>query len=65
VQLSRRFGFREAADPMPHLAALGIGHLCASPTAEARPGSTHGCDVIDHNRLNPKLRGRSVPHLRL
>ena len=40
---------------MPYLAALGISHVYASPIMQARPGSTHGYDIIDHNRLNPEI----------
>ena len=40
---------------VPYLAALGVSHLYASPLTMARPGSTHGYDVIDFNRLNPEL----------
>ena len=40
---------------VPYLARLGISHLYASPITMARPGSTHGYDVIDFNRLNPEL----------
>src|SRR4029077_7564661 len=36
---------------------LGISHIYASPVMEARPGSTHGYDIVDHNRLNPELGG--------
>ena len=42
---------------MPYLAALGISHLYASPITMARPGSMHGYDVVDFNRLNPELGG--------
>ena len=34
---------------------LGISHLYASPFLKARPGSTHGYDVIDHNAVNPEI----------
>ena len=40
---------------MPYLAALGISHCYASPYLRARPGSTHGYDIIDHNKLNPEI----------
>ena len=40
---------------MPYLAALGVSHVYASPITEARPGSTHGYDIINHNRLNPEI----------
>ena len=40
---------------MPYLDALGIGQLYASPYFRARPGSTHGYDVVDHTRFNPEI----------
>ncbi|MDQ5850152.1 MAG: malto-oligosyltrehalose synthase, partial [Pseudomonadota bacterium] len=32
-----------------------ISHLYASPFLKARPGSSHGYDVIDHNAVNPEI----------
>ena len=32
-----------------------ISHCYASPFLKARPGSTHGYDIIDHAQLNPEL----------
>jgi (1->4)-alpha-D-glucan 1-alpha-D-glucosylmutase len=55
LQFHRGFTFRDATDLVPYLAALGISHIYASPIMEARPGSTHGYDIIDHNRLNPEI----------
>ena len=37
--------------------ALGISHLYASPLLTARPGSTHGYDIVDHHAINPELGG--------
>jgi (1->4)-alpha-D-glucan 1-alpha-D-glucosylmutase len=58
LQLSGSCGFREATGLVPYLAALGVSHVYASPITEARPGSAHGYDIIDHNRLNPELGGK-------
>ena len=55
VQFHKGFTFRDAATIAPYLAELGVTHLYASPYLKAVPGSTHGYDVIDHNRLNPEL----------
>ncbi len=55
VQLGKSFGFDDAAALAPYLAELGISHLYASPYLKARPGSTHGYDITDHNSLNPEL----------
>ena len=55
LQFHKGFGFEDARRIVPYLAALGISHLYASPLTMARPGSTHGYDVVDFNRLNPEL----------
>jgi (1->4)-alpha-D-glucan 1-alpha-D-glucosylmutase len=57
VQLTKDFGFEHAASLVPYLKELGISHLYASPFLKARPGSTHGYDIVDHDRLNPDLGG--------
>lgn len=55
LQFEKSFGFAEAAAILPYLARLGISHVYASPFLKARPGSTHGYDIVDHNALNPEL----------
>jgi (1->4)-alpha-D-glucan 1-alpha-D-glucosylmutase len=55
LQFHRHFTFRDATSLVPYLATLGISHFYASPIMKARPGSTHGYDIIDHNRLNPEI----------
>jgi (1->4)-alpha-D-glucan 1-alpha-D-glucosylmutase len=57
LQLHAGFGFADAQAIVPYLAALGISHLYTSPITKARPGSMHGYDVVDFNRLNPELGG--------
>ena len=57
LQLTKDFGFDDAARLVPYLKQLGITHLYASPFLKARPGSTHGYDIVDHDRLNPELGG--------
>ena len=44
---------------VPYLASLGISHVYASPFLKARPGSTHGYDVIDHDAGQSGDRHRS------
>jgi (1->4)-alpha-D-glucan 1-alpha-D-glucosylmutase len=58
LQFHRGFTFRDATELVPYLSKLGISHIYASPIMEARPGSTHGYDIINHNRLNPELGGK-------
>jgi (1->4)-alpha-D-glucan 1-alpha-D-glucosylmutase len=57
LQLTKDFGFDDAAEIVPYLRALGIGHLYSSPFLRARAGSTHGYDIIDHSQLNPEFGG--------
>ncbi|SDD68254.1 (1-_4)-alpha-D-glucan 1-alpha-D-glucosylmutase [Rhodospira trueperi] len=57
LQLTPDFGFRTATAVVPTLAKLGISHIYLSPILMARPGSTHGYDIIDHGRINPELGG--------
>src|SRR5579885_3303614 len=57
LQFTRDFGFDHAARLAPYLERLGISHLYASPYLKARPGSTHGYDIVDHHALNPELGG--------
>ncbi|GAA3981573.1 malto-oligosyltrehalose synthase [Actinomadura viridis] len=51
------FGFAEAAALAPYLESLGVSHVYLSPILQAAPGSTHGYDVIDHDRLSAELGG--------
>jgi (1->4)-alpha-D-glucan 1-alpha-D-glucosylmutase len=55
LQFHREFTFGDARALVPYLAALGVSHIYASPITEARPGSTHGYDIVNHNRLNPEI----------
>src|SRR5204862_7202684 len=55
LQFHQGFAFRDATALVPYLARLGISHIYASPLMEARPGSTHGYDIVNHNRLNPEI----------
>jgi (1->4)-alpha-D-glucan 1-alpha-D-glucosylmutase len=59
LQFHRRFTFGDAQTLVPYLADLGVSHLYASPIMEARPGSTHGYDIIDHHRINPEIGGET------
>jgi (1->4)-alpha-D-glucan 1-alpha-D-glucosylmutase len=57
LQLTPEFGFQQAAGLIPYLAELGITDVYLSPPFAAAPGSTHGYDVVDPNRLRPELGG--------
>jgi (1->4)-alpha-D-glucan 1-alpha-D-glucosylmutase len=58
LQLTSEFGFDSARERIPYLRDLGISHLYLSPSFQARPGSTHGYDVVDPGRLSDALGGR-------
>ena len=55
VQLNKQFTLNDARAIVPYLDRLGISHLYCSPILAARPGSTHGYDVIDPTRINPEI----------
>ncbi len=55
LQFRKEFGFADAARIAPYLARLGVSHVYASPWLKARPGSTHGYDIVDHHAINPEL----------
>ena len=60
LQFHRDFTLDDAARLVPYFAQLGISHLYASPLLTARAGSTHGYDIVDHNRINPELGGEDA-----
>jgi (1->4)-alpha-D-glucan 1-alpha-D-glucosylmutase len=59
LQFHKGFRFQDAATLAPYLARLGISHVYASPYLKARPGSSHGYDIVDHGMLNPELGGKA------
>jgi (1->4)-alpha-D-glucan 1-alpha-D-glucosylmutase len=59
VQLTAGFGFAEATRLLDHLVALGVSHVYCSPYLAAAAGSTHGYDVVDHDRVNAELGGEA------
>ena len=61
LQLHAGFTFRDAERIAPYLHDLGVTHAYASPYLKARPGSTHGYDIIDHSALNPEI-GTDADH---
>jgi (1->4)-alpha-D-glucan 1-alpha-D-glucosylmutase len=57
LQFNQDFNFKDAAEVIPYLAALGISHVYASPIFKARPGSTHGYDIVDPLQVNGDCGG--------
>ncbi|MBM9536116.1 malto-oligosyltrehalose synthase [Desulfobulbus alkaliphilus] len=58
LQFHAGFTFAHALKIVPYLRDMGISHIYTSPILAARPGSTHGYDIVDHQSLNPELGGR-------
>ncbi len=57
LQLRGEFDFSMAASRLAYLEELGISDLYLSPILEARAGSSHGYDVVDHAHLSAALGG--------
>lgn len=57
LQLHAGYTLDDACAQVPYYAALGVSHLYLSPISQARAGSTHGYDVIDHGRVSTELGG--------
>ncbi|HZC05103.1 MAG TPA: malto-oligosyltrehalose synthase [Ktedonobacterales bacterium] len=57
AQMRKTFNFDDAAAITDYLAALGVSHLYSSPILQASPGSSHGYDVVDPQRVNTELGG--------
>jgi len=55
LQFNSAFTFAHAAELVPYLHELGVSHCYASPYFHARPGSTHGYDIVDHGAFNPEI----------
>ncbi len=55
LQMHKDFGFAAAEAVLPYLADLGVSHVYASPFLKARPGSSHGYDIVDHDTVNPEI----------
>jgi (1->4)-alpha-D-glucan 1-alpha-D-glucosylmutase len=55
IQFHKDFGFDRAGRLAPYLERLGVSHVYASPWLKARPGTSHGYDIVDHHALNSEL----------
>lgn len=60
LQLNQDFTLDDASEVIDYYAALGISHIYTSPILTARPGSTHGYDVVDPTRINSELGGEAA-----
>ncbi|NUQ28434.1 MAG: malto-oligosyltrehalose synthase [Acidobacteriaceae bacterium] len=57
LQLHAGFDFDHASAIADYLHDLGITHIYCSPYLQAAPGSMHGYDVVDHQKVNEELGG--------
>ena len=57
LHLTHAFTLHDAAALVPHLHALGVDWVYASPIQEVPAGATHGYHVVDPDRVNPELGG--------
>src|SRR5690349_4094708 len=55
LQFHAGFTLRHALELVDYLERLGVSHVYASPLLKARPGSTHGYDIVDHDQINPEI----------
>jgi maltooligosyltrehalose synthase len=55
IQLNKDFTFSDLEKIIPYLDKLGVKTIYASPVFEATPGSTHGYDGTDPNKINPEI----------
>lgn len=55
VQLHENFTFADLERQLDYLQQLGVTTIYASPTVAATPGSTHGYDGIDPQRINSEI----------
>jgi (1->4)-alpha-D-glucan 1-alpha-D-glucosylmutase len=57
LQLGPNLNFEHVRELVPYLKDLGVSHVYLSPSFQARPGSTHGYDVIDPTKVSDALGG--------
>jgi (1->4)-alpha-D-glucan 1-alpha-D-glucosylmutase len=57
LQFNREFTFAEARALADYFRELGVTDYYSSPILQARPGSRHGYDIVDHARVNPEAGG--------
>jgi (1->4)-alpha-D-glucan 1-alpha-D-glucosylmutase len=60
LQLGPDLDLRQARELVPYLDDLGVSHLYLSPVMQARPGSTHGYDVVDPTTVSVDLGGEEA-----
>ncbi len=59
LQLHKGFTFDDASAVADYLQRLGVSHVYSSPYLQAAPGSMHGYNVVDPERVNEELGGEA------
>ncbi len=57
LQFTTALPFADGAGVVGYLRRLGISECYSGPILEAAPGSTHGYDVCNHDRIDPRRGG--------
>lgn len=60
LQLGPDLTFDQAAAQLAYLSDLGVTDLYLSPILQAAPGSAHGYDVVDHDKISEVMGGRTA-----
>ena len=60
LQLHAAYTLNDALADLPYFARLGVTHLYLSPVSQARTGSTHGYDVVDHGKVDEERGGEAA-----
>jgi len=60
LQLHAGYTFDDARTDLPYFRRLGVSHLYLSPVTQARAGSTHGYDVVDHQSVDHERGGEAA-----
>lgn len=55
LQFSRNFRFIDAIKIIPYLNDLGVSDIYSSPYFKSATGSTHGYNIVDHNKFNDEV----------
>ncbi|WP_420149193.1 malto-oligosyltrehalose synthase [Spirosoma sp.] len=55
IQFHKEFNFSDFEQIIPYLDKLGVKTIYASPISESMPGSVHGYDVVNPQRINPEI----------
>ena len=55
LQFHKEFTFSDFERIIPYLDKLGVKTIYASPIFESMPGSDHGYDVVNPQRINPEI----------